>query len=112
MLKIGGGLDLSEKPVGTNDRSKLGSQDLQGDVPVVSEVASQVDRGRASGADLTLDGVTISEGGDQAVGNLIHPLLTDASPLLQLFIEGQHDHEVSRIGRIDIADHQEPAVAW
>ena len=57
MGQVGGGLDLGEEPLGTDDGSQLRLEDLERDLALVLEVVRQVDCGHTALAQLTLDGV-------------------------------------------------------
>ncbi len=72
MLKVGGGLDLGEEPLGPNDSSQLGLQNLQRDLPLVLQVIRQVDRRHAALAQLALDGVAAGKGGIQTSDGVGH----------------------------------------
>ena len=66
MLEVGGGLDLTEEPLGADDRGQFGPQHLEGHLAVVLQVLRQVHRGHAAGAELPLDAVAVGEGGGEA----------------------------------------------
>ena len=57
MLEPGGGADLAQESLGAEARAEVGMQDLEGDGPVVPEVAGEVDGGHAAAAELALEGV-------------------------------------------------------
>jgi hypothetical protein len=58
MLQLGGDLDLAGKPLGTQGRSELGPQDLNGHLAMVFEVFGDVYGGHASAAQLSQHGVS------------------------------------------------------
>ena len=72
VLEIGGGLDLGEKPLGTDDGGELRSQDLDGDSAVVPEVLGQVDCRHAARAELALDAVAVGQGGGETSDGIGH----------------------------------------
>ena len=61
VLEVGGGLDLGEEALGTDDGGEFGAEDLDGDGAVVLEVVGEVDRGHAALAQLPLDAVAVGE---------------------------------------------------
>ena len=63
MLEAGGDSNLPEKALGAECGDQLVAQDLDGDGPVVLEVAGEVDRGHAAAAQLALEAVAVAEGG-------------------------------------------------
>src|SRR5207247_8786492 len=67
VVQLGRDLDLSQKPVGPDDRRELGSQDLDGHLPAVLQVVGEVDRRHPAAAELPLDGVAPGEGGVEAL---------------------------------------------
>src|SRR5215211_1275155 len=68
MLEISGGLDLREKPFGTDDRGELRTQNLDRNLAVVLQVQGEVYSRHATLADLAVDTVTLGECGLQANG--------------------------------------------
>jgi hypothetical protein len=48
MLEVGGGADLLEEPVGSDDGGEVGPQHLERDLAVVPEVLGQADGGHAA----------------------------------------------------------------
>jgi hypothetical protein len=62
MLEAGGDLDLLHKALGAERMGQLLVQDLEGDGPIVPEIARQVDRTHAAPAELALEQVTVAEG--------------------------------------------------
>jgi hypothetical protein len=68
MLETGGDPDLALKPAGAERGNQIRVQDLEGDVPVVAEVARQEDDRHAASAKLALDRIPISEGLRQRCG--------------------------------------------
>jgi hypothetical protein len=61
MLQPGGHLDLAEEPRDPVGPAELGTNDLDGDRPPVAQVAREVDGGHATGTDLALEGVAVTE---------------------------------------------------
>jgi hypothetical protein len=66
MRELGGGLDLAQEAVGAQRNRQLGTEDLDGDRPVMLEIAGEIDRGHPALAQLALDGVAVRQGGRQA----------------------------------------------
>jgi hypothetical protein len=75
VLEVGRRLDLGQEPLGSDDRRELGLQDLDRDLALMPEIVGQVDRGHASGAELTLDAVPALEGGVQTGDGIGHRYL-------------------------------------
>ncbi len=67
VVELGGGLDFSQKALGPNGGGELGTEDLDRDKAIVLQVPSEVHGGHAPRADFPLDGVTVGEGGFEAV---------------------------------------------
>ena len=61
MLEAGSDLDLLHEALGAERVGQLLVQDLEGDRPIVSEIARQVDRGHAAPAELTLEQVAVTK---------------------------------------------------
>ena len=61
MVKVRGDLDLREEPLGADDGAELGIEKLQRDLAVMLDVAGEIDRRHSSGADLTLDRISIGQ---------------------------------------------------
>ena len=61
MAQVGSGLDFEQEPVGAQRCADLRIEHLDGDVPVVLQVARQVYRRHAAASELVLDGVAILE---------------------------------------------------
>src|SRR3954470_1491960 len=61
MLEPGGEADLAEEPLGPERGGQLGAQHLEGDLPVVLTVESEVDGRHAALAQLALDAVALVE---------------------------------------------------
>ena len=59
VLQLGGDLDLVEKSIGADHRREFGTKDFDGHVAVVLDVPGEIDRGHATGAEFTLDGVAV-----------------------------------------------------
>ncbi len=72
MLQVGGDFDLLEEPLRAQDRRELRSQDLDGDLPAVLTVSSEIDRRHAAAAELPLDRVPIGQGGPEALEEVDH----------------------------------------
>src|SRR5262249_45509275 len=64
MLEAGRDFDLAIEPVGAERGGQLRSQDLDGDLAIVSEVLGQIDSRHAAPAEFTLDRVAVHQ--DQA----------------------------------------------
>ncbi len=70
VLQVGGGLDLLEETLGTDDSRKLRTQYLERDLAAVPDVFGEVDRRHAAGAEVALDRVAACEGGGQLRGGI------------------------------------------
>ncbi len=69
MLQTGSEFDLALEPLGTQDRGQLGMQHLQGNRPVMLQVAGQVDRGHAPATELSLEGIRMRQSlGERLLG--------------------------------------------
>lgn len=79
MLQVRGGLDLAEEALGADHRREFGLQHLDGDLALVLEVLGEVDGGHASLPELTLDAVSVGEGGGEAIKRSAH--LTPAAAI-------------------------------
>ena len=62
MLEVGGNRDLTEEPLGTDRPREFRSQNLDGDVALVSEILSEVYERHAAATDFAVDGVAALEG--------------------------------------------------
>ena len=62
MLEACRDLDLPRKALGAERMGQLLMQDLEGDWPIVPEIARQVDRSHAAPAELALEQVAVAEG--------------------------------------------------
>lgn len=62
MVQVGGRADLAREPLHAQGLRQVGTEDLDGDVPLMPDVAREVDRGCPALAQLTLDEVSILEG--------------------------------------------------
>ena len=67
MLQGGGEADLAEETVDPDGAGELGAEHLDGDRPLVPEIARQPDRGHPAPAQLALDGVASGQGGIQTL---------------------------------------------
>jgi hypothetical protein len=65
VLQPGRGLDLATEPVSVDCRGQLGAQHLEGDGPLVLEVAGQVDRGHPAMPKLALEHIPVLQGGGE-----------------------------------------------
>ena len=63
MLEVGRDVDFGEESPRGARGHQYGTQDLDRHRPVVPEVAREVDRGHAAGAELALDVITASQSG-------------------------------------------------
>jgi hypothetical protein len=61
MLEASGNLDLSQKALGAERMGQLLVKDLEGDQPIVPEIARQVDRGHAPAPELGLEQVAVTK---------------------------------------------------
>ncbi len=61
MLEAGRDLDLPHKALGAERLGQLLVQDLEGDWPIVPEIACQVDRGHAAPTELPLEQVAVTK---------------------------------------------------
>jgi hypothetical protein len=62
MLQVGGKLDLAEDTLRAYYRSEVGFEDLEGDVPVVFDIAREVNGRHPAGADFAFDAIAAFEG--------------------------------------------------
>ena len=72
MLKIRRRLDLGQKPLGPNDSGELGAKNFYGDISFVLEVAGEVNCRHASSAKLSLDAISVADGGVEAADLVRH----------------------------------------
>ena len=72
MLEVGGDLDFLEEPLGTEDSSQLGSEDLHRHLAMMLQILGEVDRRHATRPELALDPVAVGEGGREPGGDLAH----------------------------------------
>ena len=73
MLEPRGELDLAQEPLGTEGGGELGLEHLEGDRPVVLEVAGEIDRGHAAAPELALEHVAVAQGvGEERRGDCGH----------------------------------------
>jgi hypothetical protein len=72
VLQLGGGGDLLHEPLGAEDGSQLGFQDLDRDLAIVLQVLGEVHRGHAAPPQLALDAVALGERGGQALCDRRH----------------------------------------
>jgi hypothetical protein len=61
VLQVGDGLDLAEKPLGADDRGKLGPEHLDGDLPIVLEILREIHGRHAARTQLPLDPIAVGE---------------------------------------------------
>ncbi len=71
VVEPGADADLSEEPLGAENRREFRAQDLERNVAIVPHVPGEIDRGHPAGAELALDRVAAGEGRGQADG-LVH----------------------------------------
>jgi hypothetical protein len=71
MLKVGRDADLAQEPLHPQDGTQFRLEQLEGDVPVMAEVARQVHGRHPAGADQALDPVAIRQRGLQ-VSERVH----------------------------------------
>ena len=62
MIEPGREADLAEETLGAAHGAKLGVEDLDCHLAVMPDVDGQVDRGHATAAELTVDGIPVGEG--------------------------------------------------
>ena len=55
---------------GPSDGGELGAQDLEGDRPIVPEVAGEIDGGHAAASELALEAIAVGQGGREELGHL------------------------------------------
>jgi hypothetical protein len=67
MLQRGGEADLAEEAVHADRAGELGAKDLDGDQPLVPQIAREPDGGHPAPAQLALDGVASGQGGVQTL---------------------------------------------
>jgi hypothetical protein len=72
MLQPGGDLDLTQEPVSSERRRQIGPQHLHRHPAVVLEITGEIHRGHAAAADLSLDGISLGQGGLQSVYGARH----------------------------------------
>ena len=70
MMQVRGDLNLRHESFRSEDRAELRVEHLEGDVPVVPQVAREIDDGHAPSADATLDRVLALEGSVELVGRV------------------------------------------
>jgi hypothetical protein len=68
VLEIGDDPDFTEESLRTQRRGELGAEDLERDLALVAQVAGEIDSGHAALSQLTLELITISQGGAQSIG--------------------------------------------
>ena len=81
MLQAGGGPDLHDEPLGTQDGGELGLQHLEGDLAVVPQVVGQVDGGHAAFTQGMVDRVPTRQGVVQPPDHIRHEVARAASAL-------------------------------
>jgi len=72
MIQPGGDRDLTQKPVGTEQRRQLGPQHLDRDGAAVLHVVREVHRCHAAAAQLALDPVAVRERNPEAGNRIGH----------------------------------------
>jgi hypothetical protein len=72
MLQAGGELDLLKEAIDPGAAAHLGANDLDGDMPLVAQIAGEKYRRHSAGADLALDGIAVLELHDQAIEAIGH----------------------------------------
>ena len=72
VLQAGGGLDLPLKPLRAERLRQVREEHLEGDRALVPQVVSEVDRGHAAAAQLTLEPVAVREGSAELVEEIGH----------------------------------------
>jgi hypothetical protein len=72
MLKVGGGADLTEEPLGADHGGELGPEQLEGDPPLVPEIVSQVHRGHAARTQLALEVIAVRQGRLESAKHIGH----------------------------------------
>jgi hypothetical protein len=72
MLEMRRRANLGQEPRPPDDRGELGVQHLDGDVPIVPEVVSEVHGGHAARAQDPLDAVDVGEWRGEALQNSRH----------------------------------------
>ena len=75
MVETPGDLDLAEKPLCAHCRGHIGSQDLQSDDTIVSQIVSPEDNSHAASTELLLDAIAIGNGGAESRGEIRHDAL-------------------------------------
>ena len=71
MLEVRGDLYFGEKSFYSKHRAELGVEQLEGDVPVVADVAREIDCRHSARADLALDVVAVGKGSFE-LGQCVH----------------------------------------
>jgi hypothetical protein len=61
VVQAGGGVDLALEPLGAEGRGEVGVEDLEGDQPIVLEIAGEEDGGHAAPPELSLECVAAAQ---------------------------------------------------
>lgn len=72
MLQVSRDPNLGEKTLNSHDRGKLRIEHLERYLPVVFEVAGEVDRRHSTRANLALDEITVGERLSELISQLCH----------------------------------------
>jgi hypothetical protein len=75
MVQVGRNSDFVEEPFSPNNERQLGLQDFDRHLPVVLEVAGQIDSRHAPSANFPLDCVAVGEGGFETLEKVLHSVL-------------------------------------
>lgn len=67
MIEAGSDLDFAQEAFGTKRCREFWSEDLDGDLPSMSQIRGEVDNGHAPLAKVALDAVAVSEGALQSL---------------------------------------------
>ena len=73
--------DLPIESLGAEKAVQLSSKDLESDVAIALEVASEIDDCHPPGAELAIDAIPIGEAGNEALGEILRPLFAHGKTL-------------------------------
>ncbi len=68
-------LDFAQETIGADRRGHLGAEYLDRDFPLELQILGEIDRGHTTPPELALEGVTVGEGGLQALKGGFHGAL-------------------------------------
>lgn len=89
MLQVSRDPNLGEKTLNAHDRRQLGIEHFERNLPVVFQVAGEVDGRHSAGADLVLDDITVRERSSELISHLCHNAnVTPAGEVGQRIVSG------------------------